>query len=110
MSTTRIGRTLVVTGELHSDDDVTVLGQVDGAVTARGAVDVDRRGRVRGPVRARQVDVSGEVEGPVHADERVEIRAEGSVLGDLRAPRVLIADGARFDGTVHMDRARSDDD
>lgn len=110
MSGTRIGRTLVITGELASNDDVTVVGRVDGALTVQGTLDVERRGRVRGPVRARQVEISGEVEGPVTAEQRVEIRAEGLVVGDIRAPRILIADGARFEGTVHMDRARGDDE
>lgn len=110
MSGTRIGRSLVITGELASGEDLVVLGRVEGTIDARGAVEIERKGRVRGAVRARQVDVSGEIEGPVTAEQRVEIRAEGAVLGDIRAPRILIADGARFEGTVHMDRARSDDE
>lgn len=110
MSATRIGRTLVITGEVDAGEDVVVLGRVEGSLHVRGAVEVDRRGRVRGDVRARQVEVSGEVEGPVTAEQRIEIRAEGSVVGDLRSPRIFIADGARFEGTVHMDRGRSDDE
>ena len=110
MSDTRVGRTLVITGELESAADVVVLGRVDGAVRARGVVEIDRRGRVAGEVRGRAVDVEGEVEGPVTATERVEIGKEGAIVGDIRAPRILIADGARFEGTVHMDRARSSDD
>ena len=36
--------------------------------------------------------------------ERVDIRDNGSVDGDLSAPRVAIADGAHFRGSVDMQR------
>jgi len=109
MSATRIGRSIVVTGAIETPEGVVVEGRVEGSIVARGHVDVDRRGVVRGDIVARTLDVEGEVEGPVTATDRIEIRADGTVIGDIRAARILIADGARFEGTVHMDRSRDDD-
>jgi cytoskeletal protein CcmA (bactofilin family) len=40
------------------------------------------------------------------ASERIEIRDKGSVEGDLAAPRVAIADGAHFRGTIDMQQGR----
>jgi cytoskeletal protein CcmA (bactofilin family) len=42
--------------------------------------------------------------GNITADDKVEIAPSGSVQGDVRAPRVAIADGAKFKGTIDMDR------
>lgn len=109
MGETRIGRGHVVSGELTSTDDLTVHGAIDGNVETAGRVLVERRARVQGGVLGKTVEVSGTIEGPVRAAERIEIRPEGTVLGDIRAPRILISDGARFQGNVHMDRTTSDE-
>jgi cytoskeletal protein CcmA (bactofilin family) len=46
--------------------------------------------------------VLGEVIGNVTATEKVDIRENGSVEGDITAPRVAIAEGAHFRGSVDM--------
>src|SRR5690348_18469875 len=47
---------------------------------------------------------SGEVNGNVTATEKVDIRDGGSVDGDIVSPRVAIAEGAHFRGSVDMQR------
>jgi cytoskeletal protein CcmA (bactofilin family) len=49
--------------------------------------------------------VLGEVTGNVTASEKVDIRDNGSVDGDIISPRVAIAEGAHFRGSVDMQRA-----
>jgi cytoskeletal protein CcmA (bactofilin family) len=63
---------------------------------------VGRTGRVHADVEARAVVVEGEVVGNVSAADRVEIVAAGSLLGDIFAARVVLADGARFKGSIDM--------
>ena len=48
--------------------------------------------------------VLGEVTGNVTASEKVDIRDGGSVDGDIISPRVAIAEGAHFRGSVDMQR------
>ena len=54
---------------------------------------------------AKSVIVLGEVTGNVTASEKVDIRDNGSVDGDIVSPRVAIAEGAHFRGSVDMQRA-----
>jgi cytoskeletal protein CcmA (bactofilin family) len=49
--------------------------------------------------------VLGEVTGNVTASEKVDIRDNGSVDGDIASPRVAIAEGAHFRGSVDMQRS-----
>ena len=42
--------------------------------------------------------------GNVTATEKVDIRDNGSVDGDIAAPRVAIAEGAHFRGSIDMQR------
>ena len=62
-------------------------------------------GKIRAEVFAKAVIVLGEVVGNVTASEKVDIRDNGSVDGDIVSPRVAIAEGAHFRGSVDMQRA-----
>jgi cytoskeletal protein CcmA (bactofilin family) len=61
-------------------------------------------GRIRAQVFAKSVIVLGEVHGNVTASEKVDIRDNGSVDGDIVSPRMAIAEGAHFRGSVDMQR------
>ena len=54
---------------------------------------------------AKSVVILGEVTGNVTASEKVDIRDNGSVDGDIASPRVAIAEGAHFRGSIDMQRA-----
>jgi cytoskeletal protein CcmA (bactofilin family) len=56
-------------------------------------------------VFAKSVIILGEVTGNVTASEKVDIRDNGSVDGDIAAPRVAIAEGAHFRGSIDMQKA-----
>jgi cytoskeletal protein CcmA (bactofilin family) len=58
-------------------------------------------------VFAKAVIVLGVVIGNVTASEKVDIRDNGSVDGDITSPRVAIAEGAHFRGSVDMQRANA---
>ena len=102
-----VGKSIVVKGELHGDEDVTIEGQVEGRVTLQQHVlTVGKHGRIHAEVLAKSVVVLGEVVGNIEAVETVSIRAEGTVDGDIKAPRVAIADGARFRGGIDMEQGQ----
>jgi cytoskeletal protein CcmA (bactofilin family) len=100
---------MVLRGEIECPGDLAIQGTVEGPIEAQGRVWISRRGAVRGEVRARSAEVAGELEGSLSALERIEIKPDGRVTADLRAPRILIADGARFEGRVFMDRVEDDE-
>ena len=64
-------------------------------------------GKIKAEIFAKAVIVLGEVAGNVSATEKVDIRDRGSVDGDIISPRVAIAEGAHFRGSVDMGRGTS---
>ena len=60
--------------------------------------------RITAQVVAKAIVVFGHVRGNLNAAEKVDIRDSGSVEGDVVSPRVAIADGAHFRGSVDMQR------
>jgi len=100
-----IGKSVVIKGELNGSEDLTVEGYVEGRVELRDHVlTIGPNGRIKAEVFAKAVIVLGEVTGNVTASEKVDIRDKGSVDGDIISPRVAIAEGAHFRGSVDMQR------
>ena len=101
-----IGKSVVIKGELNGSEDLTIEGHVEGKIELRDHVlTIGPNGRIRAAVFAKAVIVVGEVVGNVTATEKVDIRDNGSVDGDIISPRVAIAEGAHFRGSVDMKKA-----
>jgi cytoskeletal protein CcmA (bactofilin family) len=100
-----IGKSVVIKGELNGSEDLTVEGQVEGKIELKDHVlTIGPNGKIKAQVFAKAVIVLGEVHGNVTASEKVDIRDGGSVDGDIVSPRVAIAEGAHFRGSVDMQR------
>jgi cytoskeletal protein CcmA (bactofilin family) len=99
-----IGKSLQVKGELSGSEDLTIDGTVEGKILLNGHnLTIGQSGRVTAEVGAKTVVVGGDMKGNITADDKVEVAATGTMKGDIRAPRVVLADGARFKGSIDMD-------
>ncbi|HSK08661.1 MAG TPA: polymer-forming cytoskeletal protein [Vicinamibacterales bacterium] len=100
-----IGKSVVIKGELNGSEDLTVEGHVEGKIELKDHVlTIGPHGRIKAEIHAKAVIILGEVTGNIGASEKVDIRDNGSVDGDIVAPRVAIAEGAHFRGSVDMQR------
>ena len=100
-----IGKSVVIKGELNGSEDLTIEGHVEGTIQLREHVlTIGPNGRIKAQVFAKSVIVLGEVNGNITASDKVDIRDNGSVEGDLIAPRIAIAEGAHFKGSIDMQR------
>ena len=100
-----VGRSVVINGELSGSEDLTIEGHVEGKIQLKeNVLTIGPNGKIKADVFAKAVIVLGEVVGNVTASEKVDIRDNGSVDGDIVSPRVAIAEGAHFRGSVDMQR------
>ena len=100
-----IGKSVVIKGELNGSEDLTIEGHVEGKIELKDHVlTIGPHGRIKAEVFAKAVIVLGEVTGNILASEKVDIRDNGSVDGNIISPRVAIAEGAHFRGSVDMQR------
>jgi len=100
-----IGKSVVIKGELNGSEDLTIEGHVEGKIELKEHVlTIGPNGKIKAEVFAKVVIVLGEVRGNIIASEKVDIRDNGSVDGDIVAPRVAIAEGAHFRGSVDMQK------
>ena len=104
--TVNIGKSVIIKGELNGSEDLTIEGQVEGKIELRqNVLTIGPNGKIKAQVFAKSVIILGEVTGNVTATEKVDIRDNGSVDGDITAPRVAIAEGAHFRGSIDMQRS-----
>lgn len=100
-----IGKSVVIKGELNGSEDLTVEGHVEGKIELKDHVlTIGPNGKIKAQIFAKSVIVLGEVNGNITATEKVDIRDGGSVDGDIVSPRVAIAEGAHFRGSIDMQR------
>ncbi|WP_163864834.1 bactofilin BacP [Myxococcus eversor] len=102
VNNTVVGPSILISGRLTGDEDLTVRGRVEGELTLSRTLIVEPSGVVKANVAVRNAIVSGVVVGNINATESVELTREGRMVGDIHAPRVIIVDGASFRGRVDM--------
>jgi cytoskeletal protein CcmA (bactofilin family) len=104
--TVNIGKSVIIKGELTGSEDLTIEGHVEGKIELRqNVLTIGPNGKIKAQVFAKSVIILGEVTGNVTASEKVDLRDNGSVDGDIAAPRVAIAEGAHFRGSIDMQRS-----
>ncbi|MEM1202033.1 MAG: polymer-forming cytoskeletal protein [Acidobacteriota bacterium] len=91
-----------IEGKLKFEDTFRVDGKVTGSVISDGDLIVGDRGEIDGEVNVRRVFVSGIVRGQLRGKEKVEITASGKVWADITTPRLMIEEGALFEGHCSM--------
>jgi cytoskeletal protein CcmA (bactofilin family) len=99
----RIGKSVVICGEVKGNEDLIVDGRVEGTVSlADCRLTIGPTAHVAADLSARDVLILGRVQGNVVATGRVELRAGCTVEGDIRALRLAVEDNAVFRGKVDL--------
>ena len=102
-SSARIGKSIVICGEVKGKEDLIVDGRVEGTVSlAESRLTIGPNADVAADLSARDVLVLGRVQGNVVATGRVELRSGCNLEGDIRALRLAVEDNAIFRGKVDL--------
>jgi cytoskeletal protein CcmA (bactofilin family) len=86
---------LVTKGILRMDGIVQGKIQADQVIVSETSV-------IKGEIIAKRIVVGGRVEGCLRGQEIVEITANGKVTGDVFTNKLLVMEGAEFNGRIEM--------
>jgi len=104
---TTIGPSLTITGEVSSQEDITIHGRVKGQIRMdNGALVVAPTAKVDANVQGTSVTIHGMVGGDVTAG-RIELTPTADVTGTLTTNAVVVQEGATFHGVLDMDKAKA---
>ena len=98
-----IGPTLVFKGELSADEDLVIEGTIEGTIAHhKKNLMIGKQGRVMADIHASSVIVEGELNGDIHGDGLVSLANGATVNGNVYCTRLVMEDGARFNGKIEM--------
>ena len=102
---TTIGTSLLISGEVTSQEDISILGRVNGQIRMQeGSLLVAPTGTVEADVEGARVTIQGTLAGNVAAAERIELTPTADVSGMLTTCALMMHEGATFNGTIDIDR------
>lgn len=101
-SDTVIGNEAYFQGTLTAKGSLRVDGRIDGSIVDARLVTIGKTGKIKGDISCEACSVSGEVAGNIAALDHIELLSGSKVAGDLRAPKILIEEGAVFNGNCSM--------
>ena len=99
-----IGASMQIKGDIRSQEELFVDGEVEGTLDVRHALTVGANGKVKANIKARDVIIMGSVKGNVEVSGKIAIRDKGSLIGDIRTAGISIDDGAYFKGSIDIVR------
>lgn len=94
-----------VVGEISSDEELYVDGELEGSLELRNRLTIGPTGKVKANIKAQEVVVFGSVRGNVEAENRISLRAGATIVGDIKTAGIVIEDGAYFKGGIDIRKA-----
>lgn len=99
---TIIGKGTVVEGDMRVQNSIRIDGRIKGKISITETAIIGKDGEVEGRINAKHVMLAGKVQGNIVASGKVLLESKASVLGNIKASRLVVDEGALFDGNCHM--------
>jgi cytoskeletal protein CcmA (bactofilin family) len=99
---TIIGRGSVIEGTLTVQSSLRVDGKIIGSVNVADSLIVGKDGEIEGEVRVKNAVIGGKVKNKIIASGKVVLEAKSVVYGEVKTSRLVIDEGAVFEGRCLM--------
>jgi cytoskeletal protein CcmA (bactofilin family) len=96
-----IGAETEIEGSIRTGDTIRIDGKVKGGIQAE-AVIIGEHGHILGDITASRVVLGGKVKGNISAASVLELLPKAVLVGDIRTSKLIISDGANFEGNCQM--------
>ncbi|MBV9768991.1 MAG: polymer-forming cytoskeletal protein [Bryobacterales bacterium] len=101
---TVFGKSMKIVGEVTSDEELYVEGDLDGKLNLTKRLTVGPNSKVNANIKAQEIIVFGTINGNVESDSRVLLRTGASIVGDIKTAGIVIEDGAYFKGGIDISK------
>jgi cytoskeletal protein CcmA (bactofilin family) len=96
------GRGTVIEGTIRADNSVRVDGILKGKLICKNTLTIGMNGEIEGEVEAKNAIIGGKIKGKINVAEKLVLEAKSSLIGELKASKLIIDEGAVFEGTSTM--------
>ena len=98
-----IDKDTVVKGDVRFKDSFRIDGTFEGKILAGDNLIIGETARVKADIEVRSIAINGKVKGSIVAKDSTEIFSLGRVTGNIVTAKLVIEEGAFFQGTCQME-------
>jgi cytoskeletal protein CcmA (bactofilin family) len=91
-----------ITGDIVSDSNIIIEGDVIGNVSCSGKVIIGNTGKISGNLVCIDADIEGTLEGELTIENLLVLRSTARITGDIETVRLAIEEGGFFEGACVM--------
>lgn len=99
-----------ITGDILSDGDLRIDGELIGNLETKGRLVIGASGKISGDIRCRSCEIAGVHKGKSFVSELLSLKASSNVTGDILTGKLSIEPGAYFAGTCTMGDESTDNE
>ena len=92
-----------INGDIKFKENFRIDGVFKGKILTGGGLIVGETGEVDADIEVISISINGRVKGSIKAKEKIEIFSKGRVIGSVATPKLIIEDGAFFQGSCQME-------
>lgn len=97
-----LGSGTSITGDLQTNGDIRINGNLLGNIQAKGKVVIGPSGIIEGNISCQTADIFGKVKGNVLTSDLLSLKNTANIVGDLSTGKLSIEPGATFTGACSM--------
>lgn len=101
-SSSIIGKGTSVEGNIDTNGNISVEGEVKGNVVSKSKVALGPSSYVEGKVLANNAIIAGEIQGSVEITELLTLKPTAVIHGDIMTNKLIVEAGATFNGSCRM--------
>jgi cytoskeletal protein CcmA (bactofilin family) len=94
-------------GKIKTEGSIRIDGKFVGDINAKANAAIGQTGSIDGTISARNITIAGKISGSVTAAEKLVLEAKSIMHGDIRATKLVVDEGAVFDGKCDMKQGAS---
>lgn len=91
-----------ITGDINSDGDFRVDGEISGNLETKGRLVIGTSGKIIGDISCKSCEISGTHFGKIIVVELLSLKGSSTITGDIVTGKLSIEPGAYFKGTCTM--------
>ena len=104
---TVVGPSVKIQGDLNSEGNIKIEGQVVGKVKTTQAVYVNEGAKITADVNAGNAVIGGEILGNLKISGHLILQSTARINGDINCQILRVEDGAQFTGKCNMGNGAS---
>jgi cytoskeletal protein CcmA (bactofilin family) len=108
-SSSSIGKSMRIKGDLTSNEDLIIEGKLKGTLKVSKTLTIGRDGDVNAKIKADIVKILGKATGTIEASNKVSILAGGVFNGNLKSEKLIVQEGALLNGEINQQEDRVGD-